>query len=89
MPPQTSWSFVQECLSPAILGNALKVSLIIGSVLNTINQGEAIISGSAELGHFALNYMVPFCVAAYSGAQALQKQLNAAVIGEKHDRQID
>lgn len=89
MSPQTSWSFFQVCRSPAILGNALKVSLIIGSVLNAINQGETILSGSVELGHFALNYMVPFCVAAYSGTQALQKQLSAAAIEEKHDRQID
>jgi len=89
MSPQTSWSLIQACRSPATLGNALKVSLTIGSVLNAINQGEAIISGSVGLGNLALNYIVPFCVAAYSGAQMLQKQLSAAAIEEKHDRQID
>lgn len=48
MPPQISWGFVHVCLSPAILGNALKFSLIVGSVLNAINQGEAVVSGGAE-----------------------------------------
>jgi hypothetical protein len=51
---------------------ASKVSLIVGSILNIINQGDVIFSmndsqGSAvSWGHIIMNYLVPFCVAAYS-----------------------
>lgn len=85
MASQTSAGFFRAACSPAILGNALKVSLVVGSVLNAINQGAAIISGSMESGHFMLNYLVPFCVATYSGAQTLQKQCKTTTsIEEKH-----
>lgn len=85
MASQTSAGFFRASFSPAILGNALKISLVVGSVLNAINQGAAIISGSMESGPFMLNYLVPFCVATYSGAQALQKQCKATTsIEEKH-----
>ncbi|HEY3326653.1 MAG TPA: nitrate/nitrite transporter NrtS [Novimethylophilus sp.] len=89
MPPQTSPGFFHLCLTPAIMGHALKVSLVVGSVLNAINQGEAIINGGAELGHFVLNYMVPFCVATYSGAQALRKQQKPLQARGEHARKTD
>lgn len=56
-----------------ILRNATKVSLLVGTVLNLINQGEHVLAGgSLMLGHALLNYLVPFCVASYSGAKALR-----------------
>lgn len=59
-------------LMPKILLAAVKVSLVVGTVLNIINQWEHIAAGQGVmLGHFFLNYLVPFCVSAYSGAKVL------------------
>lgn len=56
-----------------ILRNALKVSLVVGTLLNLINQGERLFAGDAlSWGHVFLNFLVPFCVSAYSGAKAAQ-----------------
>ena len=45
---------------------SLLVALVVGTVLNLINQGDALFVG-AELTVWkaALTYMVPFCVATY------------------------
>lgn len=59
-------------LSPRICGNALRISLVVGTVLNLINQGEHLLAGQGvTLGHAVLNYLVPFLVASYSGARAV------------------
>ncbi|MDN4016150.1 nitrate/nitrite transporter NrtS [Zwartia panacis] len=46
------------------------MALLVGSVLNLINQGDAIL-GPAEISwaHVALNFFVPFCVSSYSAAR--------------------
>ncbi len=55
-----------------ILLNATKVSLIVGTLLNVINQWEYIIATQEIMfGHLLLNYLVPFFVSTYSGAKAL------------------
>jgi hypothetical protein len=44
-------------------------SLVVGSVLATINQGPALVAGHmqpGQIGQVALNYAVPFCVATWS-----------------------
>jgi hypothetical protein len=53
--------------SPYVVRLALRTSLIIGSVLNVINQGDALL-GDAKLvpGKLLLTYLVPYCVATYS-----------------------
>jgi hypothetical protein len=45
----------------------LRMSMVIGSVLNLINQGDALF-GDAKLvpGKLLLTYLVPYCVATYS-----------------------
>jgi hypothetical protein len=62
------------CLAPGNRANAFKVSLVVGSLLNFVNHGAAIIHGHIAWGNLALNYLIPFCVAAYSGARAMQKK---------------
>ena len=46
---------------------ALRASLFVGTLLNVINQGDALF-GEAPLVPFklALTYVVPYCVATYS-----------------------
>jgi hypothetical protein len=53
--------------SPRIVQLALRMSLVVGTLLNLINQGDALF-GSAQLDLFklGLTYLVPYCVATYS-----------------------
>lgn len=53
-----------------IVRNALRVALVVGTVLNVINQGDAIFNGGPiSWLHVALNFVVPYCVASYSAAK--------------------
>jgi len=64
--------FLHAMASPKIAGNAVKISLVVGTMLNLINQGEYLLAGDGiMMGNVLLNYLVPFCVASYSGARAL------------------
>lgn len=56
--------------SRRIVMNALRIALLVGTVLNLVNQGEAILAGvSVSWIHLLLNYWVPYCVASYSAAR--------------------
>lgn len=51
----------------SILKRSLGISFVVGTVLNIVNQGSDIAVGdSVQWFSFALNYLVPFCVATYS-----------------------
>ncbi|NCN89532.1 MAG: hypothetical protein GW936_08880 [Gallionella sp.] len=53
-----------------IVINALKIALVVGTLLNLVNQGENMLHGATiEWGHLLLNYLVPYCVASYSAAK--------------------
>jgi len=65
---------LSTALTRPIVANAIRIALVVGSVLNLINQGEALISWSGiSWPHVALNFIVPYCVASYSAAK---NQLN-------------
>lgn len=56
--------------SMPVAGNALRVSLVVGLCLNLINHGPALWHGaSLDWLKLALNHVVPFLVASYSGAR--------------------
>ncbi|MBW8880591.1 MAG: nitrate/nitrite transporter NrtS [Asticcacaulis sp.] len=61
------WSLA---FSRRIVINAVKVALTVGTILNIINQGAAILHwhGISWL-HVALNYITPYCVATWSAAK--------------------
>lgn len=49
---------------------ALRVALVVGTVLNLINQGGRILDGlDPSWFHVLLNYLVPYCVSSYSAAR--------------------
>jgi len=49
---------------------AIKVSLVVGTILNLINQGGRLLDGlPPSWFHVALNYLVPYCVSSYSAAR--------------------
>ena len=66
-------SLFSNALAKPVITTALKVSLVVGTCLNAINQGAAIWHGAgAEWDKVALNYVVPYLVASYSAAKARQ-----------------
>lgn len=58
-----------------LLLRAAKISLIVGSALNLINQGD-VLWGDSELSimHLLLNYVVPFGVSTFSALQVRDSQ---------------
>jgi len=68
--------FVRTACSRHIVHNALRIALVVGSLLNALNQGEALLAGSGIAWvHIAMNFVVPYCVATYSATKhALAKQ---------------
>lgn len=51
---------------------AVKISLIVGTLLTIINQGDMIINGiMPPLWKIILTYLVPFSVSSYSSAKLL------------------
>ncbi|MCU0920999.1 MAG: nitrate/nitrite transporter NrtS [Burkholderiaceae bacterium] len=49
---------------------ALKVSAVVGTVLNLLNNGPAWWQGDAvSVWKVLLNYLVPYCVSSYSAAR--------------------
>lgn len=60
----------QVACSGKIVKNSLRIALVVGSILNLLNQGSAILAGTGiSWIHVALNYFVPYCVASYSAAK--------------------
>lgn len=63
-------SFLRGIFSARIAQNAVRIAQVVGTVLNAINQGSAIISGKSVVWfNVLLNYLVPYCVASYSAAK--------------------
>lgn len=62
--------FFATVFSRRVVVGALRVSLVVGCVLNLINQGEAVFyGGPIAWGHVLLNFMVPYAVSSYSAAR--------------------
>ena len=55
---------------PRIVVPSARVALVVGLMLNAVNQGSDLWDGKAlHLGHFLMNFLVPFCVSSYSAAR--------------------
>jgi hypothetical protein len=62
--------FWELALSKRVAFNAIRIALFIGTLLNVINQGAAILAWHGiAWGHVALNFVVPYCVATYSATK--------------------
>jgi hypothetical protein len=71
------------CFSEGVPKRSFTVALIVGTILNLINQGDAVL-GAANLNvtKLLLTYVVPYCVATYG---AVSYRLNMA----NHERPAD
>jgi hypothetical protein len=54
------------CVSDGVPLRSFVVTLIVGTILNLINQGDALLNGgNVNLTKILLTYAVPYCVATY------------------------
>ncbi len=54
-----------------VAATAIRVALVVGTILNLINQGDALLAmAGVEWSKAALNYATPYLVASYSAARA-------------------
>lgn len=70
---------ITACKRPIVIA-AIKVALVVGTILNLINQGGRLMEGlSLSWFHVGLNYLVPYCVSSYSAARnELRRQGDSA-----------
>ncbi|MCP4327155.1 MAG: hypothetical protein GY791_01795 [Alphaproteobacteria bacterium] len=55
---------------------SLIVAVIVGTILNLINQGDHLLNGDAlDWGKIVLTYCVPYCVATYGAVSFHMRQL--------------
>lgn len=62
-------TLLQAAFKRSIVQAAIKVALVVGTILNLINQGGRLFDGTPiSWFHVSLNYLVPYCVSSYSAA---------------------
>ena len=62
-------AFLRALVKAQIVKSAVKVSLVVGTVLNMIyHDGLMLDDGAISWLHVLLNYVVPYCVSSYSAA---------------------
>ena len=61
-----------------ITRSSLRIALLVGTVLNLINQSGYWLHGDdLQVGHLMLNYFVPYCVASYSAVRTRLQDMEA------------
>ena len=68
-------TFLNLALKPGVVFSAIKVALVVGTILAFINHGGAIIKfevGIEQLLKIVLSYFVPYCVSTYSAVKAIR-----------------
>lgn len=68
-------AFLQLAWQPDVRLRALKVALVVGTILVAINHVDAIVTGQVDSGRLLqmlLTYFVPYGVSTYSSVRALQ-----------------
>ncbi len=67
-------TFLQAALSPQVLPRAIRVALIVGTLLMLINYGDklwAMSLSSEDMLKITLTYIVPYGVSTWSAVQAI------------------
>jgi hypothetical protein len=61
----------EDCVADGVPRRSLYVALVVGTVLNLINQGDAILgAGSINWIKLSLTYLVPYAVCTYGAVCA-------------------
>ncbi|WP_066984259.1 nitrate/nitrite transporter NrtS [Methylomonas lenta] len=77
--------WLKIALQTNILTRALKVALVVGSILMLINHGDVILSNGLSIKEFikiTLTYLVPYCVSTYSSTEAVCASENKPSINQ-------
>lgn len=70
-------------ISDGVPRRSLTIALVVGTILNLINQGDALITGEAiSVPKLLLTYLVPYCVSTYG---AVSYRLHAARAAPRSD----
>jgi hypothetical protein len=68
-------SFLDLAMTRSVVVRSLKVSAVVGTILVIINQYDAVLGNeSLDWIKIVLTYAVPYCVATYAAAKALQER---------------
>jgi hypothetical protein len=65
--------FLEIATRPAVMKRALRYAIIVGTILVSINHGDAILRGDLSTGRLLrmmLTCMVPYCVSTASSVEA-------------------
>jgi hypothetical protein len=87
-------SIISYCLERATLVFAIKLALVVGTILALINHGQAIITGHLtfdQLLPILITYCVPFSVSMYSQVQGKRERdrLYAEAIAATEQNEIE
>lgn len=67
-------SYLSIAMRPAILKRSIIVAIIVGTILNLINQVDVLMGSTAfNLLKCLLTYLVPFCVSTYGSVTAIRE----------------
>jgi len=72
---ETSVSFIDIALSRKVFSAAIKIALVVGSLLALINHGDAILAMEVSVSRWfqiGLSYLVPYSVSTYSAVRAVR-----------------
>jgi len=70
------------CVSEGVPRRSLIVSVVVGSILNLINQGDALFGGEpVSMAKIVLTYIVPYVVATYGAVSYRINLANAEARG--------
>lgn len=70
--------YLRCCAADGVPRRSFSVALVVGTILNLINQGDVLLAGGdLNVLKLALTYAVPYCVATY-GAVSLRLRLEAS-----------
>ena len=78
--------WVQIAISSIVIRRAIKVSIVVGTLLVMINHSLAIWQGDItqfRLFQIGLTYLVPYCVATWSSVAALMDRDNESSGGSE------
>lgn len=64
----------QHAISRPVLTTAIRIALVVGTILALINHGPSLLEGQMTAQQWlqiALTYLVPYCVSTYSSVKIL------------------
>ncbi len=74
-----SQTFLELALSRTVVAAAIKVAILVGTVLAFINHGSDLMQMNITLEQvfkITITYLVPYCVSTYSSVRAIQSLSN-------------